>query len=242
MNNFEQIESYLSGAMNAAEKAAFETLLTKNAALKKDYDLWVETGAIISRHEKARAGVHELHNTLTPLTKEYFTSQQKNKGNVIPIKKYLYAAMAVAAALLLFFLIPAGNNFENYEVTPMPGAVVRGTEDPAKTGARLFNDGQYAEAQPYLQQQVTARPDDATGNFYYAVALIKTGNYTQALPIFEKLTQGNSAYKEDSYFFAALSAYKNNQKDVAANFASAVPPSNRYYKNAKQLLKKLPSR
>lgn len=242
MNHFEEIEAYTSGAMSGAEKAAFEARLSRDASLKTYYDLWVETGAIITKHEKAAAGLHELHNTLTPLTREYFSSQEQKKARVIPVKKYLYAAMAVAAALLLFFLIPAGSNFENYEVTPMPGAVVRGAEDPAKTGARLFNEGQYAAALPYLQRQATSRPDDATGNFYYGVALIKTGNAAKALPLFEKLAQGPSAYREDSYFFAALAAYKTEKNDVAATYASQVPTNNRYYKNAQQLLKKLPSR
>lgn len=240
MNNFEQIETYLSGEMSAGEKAAFEKLLNEDAVLKKDFDEWVQTEAIVAKHEAAEANLAELKNTLAPLTKEYFAApRQEQKGRVVSIKKYVYAAMAAAAVLLFFFLIPRGGDFENYDVSPMPGAVVRGKEETGKKGAQLFNEKKYAQALPYLQQNALEKPDDATGNFYYGVALLKTGEHAKALPLFEKLTQGNSAYKEDSNFFAALAAYKSGKKDIAANYASQVPETNHYYNNALAILKKI---
>lgn len=239
MNHFEQIELYLSGEMGAEEKAAFEELLRIDAEVKREFDEWVDTEAIVAKHEAAENKLPELKNTLTPLTKEYFGSQkiEQQKDKVVSIKKYVYAAMAVAAALLVFFLMPG--NIDNYEVNPMPGAVVRGAEDANKKGAQLFNEAKYEEALPYLKQNANTQPDDATNNFYYGVALLKTDAVAEALPIFEKLVQGNSVYKDDSHFFAALAAYKTGKKEIAADHAVQVPETNQYYKNAQRILKKV---
>lgn len=237
MNHFEQIEAYISGEMNASEKAAFEVLLKQDAGVKKDFDEWLQTEAIITKHEAAATSATALTNTLQPLTKEYFQAEAvQQKGRVVSFKKYVYAAMAAAAILVFFFLMPA--NIDNYEITPMPGAVVRGSEDVGKKGAQLFNEKKYEEALPYLKQNAETNPEDATSHFYYGIALLKVGKAGDALPVFEKLTQGGSAYKEDSYFFAALAAYKNNQKDMAAKYAAQVPENNQYYKNAQRILKK----
>lgn len=238
MNHFEQIEAYLGGEMNAEEKASFEALLQENAALKKDYDEWLQTEAIITKHEAAEAGVPALKKTLEPLTRDYFnTEQASQKGRVVSFKKYVYAAMAAAAILAIFFFMPG--SIDNYDINPMPGAVVRGKEDATKKGAQLFNEAKYAEALPYLAQNAAEDTASATANFYYAVALIKTENATAALPLFEKLAEGGSVYKEDSYFFAALAAYKINNKEVAEKYASRAPENNQYYKHAQRLLKKL---
>lgn len=237
MNRFEQIEAYLSGEMNEDEKASFESLLLQDPGLKKDFDQWVQTEAIVAKQEAAAAGLPGLKSTLEPLTRAYFGRQgQKAGGKVISIKKYMMAAVAAAAVVLIFFLLPG--SLDSFEVAPMPGAVVRGETDAGKKGAQLFNESKYEEALPYLKQEAASKPGDATANFYYGITLLKTEQATEALQVFEQLARGNSVYKEDSYFFAAFASYKIDKKSLAAEYAGKVPESSTYYKKAQQILKR----
>ena len=238
MNYFEQIDAYTSGQMTAAETAAFEKLLQEDPIAKKHLDEWLQTESIVAKHQRAGQHLDALTNILTPLTKEYFGAQaQQPVRKVIPFKNYVYAAMAIAAILLIFFLTPG--SVDRYNVAPMPGTIVRGIEDTAKKGAQLFNDGKYPEALPLLKIYAEGNPGDATAQFYYGVTLLKTAQPAMALPIFEALTQGNSAYKNESYFFAALSAYKTGNNNLTIQYATQVPKENQYYRHSMRLLNKV---
>ncbi|MCH5716278.1 hypothetical protein [Niabella hibiscisoli] len=52
------------------------------------------------------------------------------------------------------------------------------------------------------------------------------------------LSEGESAYKEDAAFFAALSAYKLNRKPEALAFAKQVSESSAYYQSSQKIIKK----
>lgn len=238
MTHFEQIDAYLSGEMNAEEKALFEQQLQQDALLKKDYEDWLLTAAIVEKHETAEKHIPTLINTLEPLTKKYFGEQhQASKGRVVSIKKYIYTAMAAAAIIIAVFLIPGGG-IDSYDVAPIPGALVRGETNTTNTGAQLFNEAHYKEALPYLKEAALTHPDDATANFYYGITLLKTKQPAMALPLFEKIAKGSSAYAADSYFFAALAAYKTDNKQLAAKYAQKVPQTNTNYKKAQKILRK----
>ncbi|MBZ4189513.1 tetratricopeptide repeat protein [Niabella beijingensis] len=237
MNLYEQIEAYISGTLSSTERADFEQLLANDPEVKKAYDNWQETAAIVEKHETAAKQVPELRSLLEPLTREHFSGKPAATVRQGRVRKLVLAAVAAAAVLLLFLFNPAG--IDRYPVTPMPNVVVRGAASQDKEGGRLFNEAQYDKALPYLKRDATANPDDVMAAFYYGVCLLKTGKPADALPVFEQLLQNSSAFQEDSYFFAALCAYKTSKKELAKQYATAVPPSNLYYKNAQRLLKKL---
>ena len=237
MNHFEKIEAYLSNEMNAEERTAFEALVEQDASLKKDLNEWIATDSIVGKQEAAAAHIPALTHTLTPLTQQYFGAAATiTKGKIVAFKKYIAAAVAIAALLIIYFLNPS--SIDTYTINPMPGAVVRGEVDAGKIGAQLFNEGKYDTALPYLQKNALAHPQDATAQYYYGIALLKTKQPDSAFVVFEKLTQGTSVYKEDSYFFAALSAYKLGNNQNAVSFAGKVSVDNMYYNHAKNILKK----
>ena len=237
MNNFEKIEAYLEGWMSTDEKSAFENELQTNEGLKKDYEDWLSTDRVLNRLYATKDNEEQLKEILNPLTNKFFKSGQKPTGKLISFKKYLYAAVAAAAILIIYFSLPSG--IDNYTIPEMPQAVVRGAEALSNKGAQLFNEGKYEEALPLLKKQAEAKPEDATANFFYAVSLIKTKQFETALPVLEDLAKGTSAYQQDAAFFAALSAYKLSKNEVAIEFAKMVNESSTYYKKAQQIIKKL---
>jgi len=236
MNNFDAIEDYINGDLSGQDRIAFETRLKTDIDLQKDYQDWVNTENILKKHLSAQDKTIQLKSTLQPLTKKYFSSQ-KPEARLVSIKSAWLAAAAVAAIFIIYFSLPGG--VYHFSTPEMPQAIVRGDENLANKGALLFNEGHYNEALPLLQQQAIGKPDDATANYFYAVCLVKTDRYEEALPLFLNLSKGVSAYKVDASFFAAYAAYKTNKKEDALKYAKMVPENNPYFKNAKKIIQKL---
>ncbi|MCD2424543.1 hypothetical protein LQ567_17315 [Niabella pedocola] len=237
MNLYEQIEAYISDTLSPEERSDFERRLAQEPDVRKAYEDWLYTEAVVQKHEAAAAGAAQLRAVLEPLTREHFREKAAAAPRTGRVRKLVFAAVAVAAVLLLFVLTPA--SIDRYPVTPMPNVVVRGATDHGKEGGQLFNDQQYQAALPHLKAAADGNPEDVMAAFYYGVCLLKTEQPGTALPVFEKLLQSSSAYQEDSYFFAALCAYKTGHQELAKKYATAVPSNNLYHKNAVRLLKKL---
>ncbi|WP_346235959.1 CDC27 family protein [Niabella insulamsoli] len=238
MNNFETIEAYVEGWMNAAEKAAFEQRLHFDSELRRDYEDWMNADSKLKEHFAELADVAALRESLNPLTKRYFNKEDKKiRGRVISLKKYFVAAGAVAAAAIIYFSLPAGVG--DYAVPEMPQAIVRGESDKSHKGAQLFNQEQYEAALPLLKQEAESRPGDATAQFFYAVCLVKLEKYEIALPVLDGLTKGVSAFKEDAAFFAALSAFHLKKHQQALTYARQVGHEGPYYEQAQKLIRKI---
>ncbi len=235
MSNFEKIEAYTEGWMSEPERAAFELELQADAQLKQDYEDWLHADDILKRHIGSRSNITDLEQILNPLTQQYFKTEHPAKAKVVSIRKYVVSAIAAAAIFIIYLSLPTG--IENYNVPNMPQAVVRGSENLSNKGAQLFNEGKYEEALPLLKEQALSKPEDATANFFYAVSLVKTKKYDEALTVLKPLAKGESAYKEDAVFFAALSAYKLNRKPEALGFAEKVSERNAYYQSSQKIIK-----
>ncbi len=236
MSNFEKIEAYTEKWMSEPERAAFEIELQTDAQLRQDYEDWLQAESILKRQIGSQADIADLKQILEPLTKQHFKTEGPSTTKVVSIKKYLGTAIAAAAIFILYLSLPGG--MENYTVPDMPQAVVRGSEALSNKGAQLFNKGKYEEALPLLREQAFSEPEDATANFFYAVSLVKTKKYKEALKVLQPVAEGESAYREDAAFFSALSAYKLNRKPEALAFAEQVSESSAYYQYSQKIIKK----
>lgn len=235
----EDIEAYLNGEMKAVQKQEFEQQLTTDIQLQKQVEELRFLQTTIDKHLQAEQTLPELKKILIPLTQTHFHKAEQQKGGKVISMNRVFAAIALAASvILIFFLFLPGVSVDGYPVDDMSGAITRGNETQLAKAAQLFNDQKYAEAVTAFQQLKTESPDDATINYYLGISLIKTKNFTEALPLFEALAKGESVYKEDANFFAALSAYNLQQNDKAKAYAAAVKKESKYYKYAKAVLKK----
>lgn len=236
----EDIEAYLNGEMEAVQKQEFEQKLTTNTQLQKQVEELRFLQTTIDKHLQAEQTLPELKKILTPLTQTHFHKAEQQKGGKVISMNRVFAAIALAASvILIFFLFLPGVSVDGYPVDDMSGAITRGNETKLAKAAQLFNDEKYAEAVAAFQQLKTESPDDATINYHLGISLVKTKNFADALTLFEALTKGESVYKEDANFFAALSAYNLQQNDKAKEYAAAVKKESRYYKYAKAVLKKI---
>lgn len=236
----EDIEAYLNGEMDAVQKQEFEQQLTTDAQLQKQVGELRFLQTTIDKHLQAEQTLPELKKILTPLTQTHFHKAEQQKGGKVISMNRVFAAIALAASvILIFFLYLPGVSVDGYPVDDMSGAITRGNETKLAKAAQLFNDGKYAEAVTAFQKLKAASPDDATINYHLGISLVKTKNFTDALTLFEALAKGESVYKEDAIFFAALSAYNLQQNDKAKEYAAAVKKESKYYKYANAVLKKI---
>lgn len=236
----EDIEAYLNGEMDAVQKQEFEQQLTTDAQLKKQVEELRFLQTTIDKHLQAEQTLPELKKILTPLTQTHFHKAEQQKGGRVISMNRVFAAIALAASvILIFFLFLPGVSVDGYPVDDMSGAITRGNETELAKAAQLFNDEKYAEAVAAFQHLKTESPDDATINYHLGISLVKTKNFTDALTLFESLAKGESVYKDDANFFAALSAYNLQQNDKAKEYAAAVKKESKYYKYAKAVLKKI---
>ncbi|MEQ1798085.1 MAG: hypothetical protein ABL872_09040 [Lacibacter sp.] len=236
----EDIEAYLNREMDAVQKQEFEQQLATDAQLQKQVDELRFLQTTIDKHLQAEQTLPELKKILAPLTQTHFHKAEQQKGGKVISMNRVFAAIALAASvILIFFLFLPGVSVDGYPVDDMSGAITRGNETELAKAAQLFNDEKYAEAVNAFQQLKTASPDDATINYHLGISLEKTKNFRDALTLFEALAKGESVYKEDANFFAALSAYNLQQNEKAKDYAAAVKKESRYYKYAKAVLKKI---
>ncbi len=236
---FEDIEAYLSGEMDAVQKQGFEQQLKIDDQLRKQVEEFRFLQTTISKHQQAEQTLPELKKILAPLTQTYFHKAEQQKGGRVIFMKRIVAALALAASIVLIFFLVPGVSVDGYPVDDMPGAITRGNETGLARAAQFFNDKKYVEAVIAFQQLKSTQPEDATINYHLGISFIKTKNFAEALPLFENLAKGESVYKENANFFAALSAYNLQQNDKAKQYATAVKKESKYYKFAKAVLKKL---
>ncbi len=233
--SYNDIDAYLNGELQAEELQQFEQELRSNTQLQEQVNSYRLLNSTVGKHQLAEQTIPELKQLLEPLTQQYFKQQ---KAKIFTLKRSMYMLAAAASVVLILLLALPGVSPDGYTVDNMPGAIVRGKEEEKAKAAQLFNNEQYAEAVQAFQQLKASGPADAAVDFYLAVSLLKTKQYTAALSLFEPLANGTSVYAEDAHFFAALSAYHLQQHEKAKQYAEQVKEGSRYWKNAKAILKK----
>jgi hypothetical protein len=144
----EHIEAYLSGALNAAEVAAFEKEMESHAALRREVDLHrmaevaIQHGLRVSQKQRLQDIDAEL-NTARP-------------GRILLIRR-----LAAAASVLLLIAVGAHfyahGTYSNTAVAdrfyaPVKNEVFRGEEQVTGTTATLFKEAQnFYESGTYNQ-------------------------------------------------------------------------------------------
>jgi predicted Zn-dependent protease len=237
---FEDIETYCSGEMNSEQQLAFEQQLAIDDQLRMQVEEFRFLQTTIDKHQQAEQTLPQLTNILAPHTQTHFRKAEQQRGGRVISMNRIVTALALAASIaLIFFIALPGVSVNDYPVDAMSGAVTRGNETDLSKAAQLFNNQQYEEAATAFSQLKIAKPGNATIDYHLGISLLKTKKAADALPLFEALTKGESVYKEDANFFAAVCAYHLQQKEKAKEYAEAVKKESKFYKYAKAILKKI---
>lgn len=248
---YEDMARYADGLMEAEEQQAFEAALATDAALQQQLALYREVDTSLQQQFGRDEQREQLQGTLRQMRQEFFGKQtateqqpEQRTAKVIPFKRYLTVAVAVAAVLIIgvFVWNPFSPDlYTKYAATQMVAQLERGSHvDSVLQNATLaFNNKEFTEAAVLLAEVVQTQPDNSYALFYFGVALMQSNQVPRARAVFEQLVKGESAFKYEATFYEALSYLKEGDKDAAKDWLEKIPADAPNYNKAQELMRKL---
>jgi cytochrome c-type biogenesis protein CcmH/NrfG len=255
--SFDDIARYADDLMTADERRAFEAALGTDPELQQQLALYRDVDTALQQQFGKDEQREQLQGTLQQMRQEYFGEKAESSldtpsalqpdaqpAKVIPFKRYLGVAIAVAAILVvgLFVWNPfAPNLYEKYAATQMVAQVERGShiDTVLQDATTAFNNKEFTVAAVMLAEVVQQQPDNSYALFYFGVALLQTDQLPLARAVFEKLFKGESAFKYEAAFYEALSYLKDKDKDSAKDWLEKIPADAANYSKAQELMKRL---
>jgi len=242
MSTFNDIARYAEGEMTIEERTAFEAALASDEALQQQLSLYREVHGSLQQHFGANEQREQLTGTLHSLRGEFFNGSAQ-PGKIVSMKRWLRAAAAVAAVLIVVvfvwqFMKPG--LFEKYsEINMVLAERGEQAEGLLLNAETAFNKKDYTSAAQSLAQVRLKDTANSFVNFYYGVSLLQTNRIAQAREIFNQLYAGQSAFKFEAAFYQALMFLKEDDRLKCKEWLQKIPTDALNYNKAQELLHKL---
>ena len=243
--DYDMINRYVDGEMNAEELKAFEAAMLEDADLQSEVELLRDVNATLKT--KLHPGEHEtaLRSSLKNLNAEYF-SIEAQQAKVVPLNRRRWMS-AIAAVFVMALLLTVWQPwkkedlYKQYADIQMPGIAERGaaTDSLLKQAVENFNNKEFAEAIPAFETVLKDSIENSFVQYYYAIALLQNNNIEKAKIEFAALYSGTSLFKYDAAFYMALSYLKEKNKEACKDWLNKIPVDAGPYSKAQELLKKL---
>jgi tetratricopeptide (TPR) repeat protein len=251
---FEKIEAYLSGEMEAPDREAFEAALQTNKELSDTLALYRLMHDDLQHATQSAAGKKALQQNLQELNQQHFFKESTrtdtapvvkmgNRNRVRAIAALLVIAAGIWAAQYFFFTnkpADASALYAQYAVHE-PLSATRGSEsDTLRAKAiALFNQKNYAAAAPLMQQYMNQHTDDNEWKLALGAAYLETNQYDPALMMFDAVANSGSALQYRGKWYMALLQLKQGRKTESLNILKTIPADAPEYKQVKELVKAL---
>ncbi|WP_044399842.1 tol-pal system YbgF family protein [Lacinutrix sp. Hel_I_90] len=257
----QRIEDYFNGDLRAEQLKAFEKQIKENPDLAETVainkkmrlqygDATWDFIADDKRNDEANA----LESLL--ISKEFQDKKKaiKNAGDlyfkneksksITSIRPKLYFALAIAAALVVFFGIFLKDNaltseaiyVENSNWDELPSLVSRGETNAMllSTGENAFTNKDYKLAEKSFSTYIKNEKDfNVNALLYLGIAQLELENYTSALESFQKIIDSKTLDHSKGYWYKALVYFKRNDKANAIKNLEIIAANPEYYKHVK---------
>ena len=244
--DYDMINRYLDGEMNAEELKAFETKMLQDAELKNEVALLRDVNTTLKI--KLHPGENEmaLRNSLQEMNAEYFANKTE-QAKIIPLNSRRKWMTAVAAIFIIGLLLTVWQPwkkedlYKQYASIQMPAIAERGiaADSLLKLAVENFNNTKFAEAIPVFEAVLKDSAQNSFVQYYYGIALLQNDNIEKARTQFTELYNGVSLFKYDAAFYLALSYLKEKNKAACKDWLNNIPADAGVYSKAQELLKKL---
>lgn len=216
----EQIQDYIEDRLQDAEREAFEDRLRQEQELKSAYiqELARHTALIAHKRAEEKEALKKLFG------------QSDSTARIRSITPF-YRITAVAAAVLLlllagYLLMPSKNAPEQLAMNyfePYPMSNVRGETDEAQSlmdkALTPYQEGNFEEALPYLQQLQQAKPDNDQLKLNLASGLIAEKQFQEAIDLLQSISFQSADAAE---WYLALAYLLNGQEDSAKSLLEEI--------------------
>jgi Tetratricopeptide repeat len=243
--DYDMINRYLDGEMNAEELKAFELQMQQDGELNSEVELLKDVQSTLKI--KLHPGENEtaLRSSLQEMNAEFFTGKTE-QTKIIPLsrRRWITAIAAVfVMALLLTVWQPWKKEdlYQQYAAVQMPAIAERGATSDSllKKAVENFNNKKFAEAIPAFETVLKDSAENSFVQYYYAIALLQNDNIEKARTQLTALYYGGSIFRNDAAFYMALSYLKEKNKAVCKDWLNKIPTDNAAWFKAQELLKKL---
>ena len=230
-------ENYFSNEMSQEEKLEFENQLQNDIELREKFELYKETTQFLAT--KFDLETAAFKENLKSISKENFTEKEAKKSKFIAFKPFYYAvAASVVLALGTWFMMQGTPEYGDYNQHENAFFVERSVGDTNLNEAqKAFNDKDYKKT--VLAFEKVQNLTNPELQYFYAIALIETNDFTKAEILLNTIKSGNSVYKEKAIWYLALSNLKQNNFDECKMYLNQLSPDAEDYQKAQKLLKKI---
>ncbi len=211
----EQIEKYLNNELSLQEKQVFESQLSTDKELIKEFAFY--------------ANVHTASKQLAnEKRKEQFDNLRKDISSrpVRKIKPMIWASGLAASVILVlgfwWFSQTATSNAEiladvyiqeHFENLPVK---MDGNADSLQMGLRLFNEKKLNGAQKIFEDILQRKNSDSEATKFAGITALRLQKYDKAIQYFQALSQQTNLYANPGKFYEALALMKKNTTDRKA--------------------------
>lgn len=230
---------YVEGDLDETARADFENRVQDDADLQqhlKDYNHIHQS----LRMQLSNANDDVLFKAgLKNLNQQYFREEPK----VLAFKPILTWLSGIAALLVigLFIWAPWQSLYQDYADNGQMLVTERGAVQATDLdrAASLYNDGNYAAAQPILAKLNAKEPSNVLVAYYFSLTLIETNELAKARTLLEPIYNGESIFKYDAAYAVAMSYLKADDKKACKTWLDKIPQGTSRYAQASKLKQKL---
>ena len=243
MNKEELVANYFSNRLSTEEQVRFQELIDTDAEFKERFEFEKNLQRAITEKEN-----YKLKAKLVAFERDIETNSPKSKAK----KPYYYLAIAASLALLvgIAFMLNTkvgpsdydalyADNFKAY-----PNTVFAITRSDAKASLKrdafLAYEAKYYDVAIEKFEQMNSAEKPSYVDFYLAHSYLNYGDTQKAAILFKKVIANEKEFIAESYWYLALSALKNKEKQTAVAALEKLTNTYRYNKaEALQILKEI---
>lgn len=230
-------ENYFTNEMSQEEKLEFEEQLQNDIDMQEKFEIYKDINRfLITKFDVKTTAFKE---NLKSISKENFTEKEAKKSKVISFKLFYYAvAASIVIAFGTWFMMQGSPEYGDYNQHENAYFIERSVGDVNLNEAqKTFNEKQYKKA--VLAFEKVKNLTNPELQYFYAIALIETNNYTKAEILLNTIKLGSSVYKEKATWYLALSNLKQNKLEECKTYLNQIPANSEDYDKAQKLLKDL---
>jgi len=241
-HQFELIERYIDGDLNAEETKTVEQLIASDPDFKNEYNLRLNVNKAIGEKD-----IMELRYKLSMIHRQETSHSIGIIRHLFEKKWHLVAASITILAIIGSFLLNNLNNqgsdqlFEKYYSSENAVFTTRSGENPENSdltvGLQKFQKQNYNEAINLLKKN----RDNVVSQYYLGISYIETKQFTEAKAAFHYiLEQESNLFTEQAQWYKGLCLLKLDQlEDAKQLFTDIINSNSIYNNNASEILKKL---
>lgn len=230
-------DQYLQGEMTDEEKNLFENQLKEDQEMASEFETFKE----VQSHLKNKFEFEEERAIFKENLKQIADKNFDRKPKVIGLKPWYLAIAASVAVLFGLFFFNYNQNpvFSDYNNPEHATFTERSTADETlKMAETAYNKRRYNKAIP-LFETILEKNKTAEIQFFYGVSLLEESHYKKAETVFNELKEGNSAYKEKSKWYLALSKLKQKDYESCKAILQTISEDYEDYDQVEELLNRL---